>query len=84
MVCEATYYTAYKLACPEGGIDLGYNYNYYRCCNISMWRFYVALMWIAGIFCFLAILGAICKARKRRQMMMAAQHHHEQYGHEPT
>merc|ERR1712166_744270 len=77
MVCEHTYYGAEQLVCPSGGVHYYYNYrynNYYmECCNVGMWNFWVACMWLAGIFCVLSLIGAVCKAQRRNRMMAQAQ-----------
>ena len=77
MVCEHTYYGAEQLVCPSGGVHYYYNYrynNYYmECCNVGMWNFWVACMWLAGIFCVMSLIGAICRAQRRNRMMAQAQ-----------
>ena len=53
--CDGIYYTYY------------YRGNtYYNCCNVSLWRFWVAMMWISIICCVFACVFAGIRAKKRR------------------
>ena len=60
---------AYKAQCSDG-----YNYSYGDCCNVSMYRFWNAMIWVSLFCCLFALCSMMgARARRRRMLMMQQQ-----------